>query len=389
MRRPKILGTGLLIAIFTSGTFFCWTKSAAATPAHDAYVQAHTLNAQGKFAEALPLLDKALELDPKLIDAYISRSFAHGKLGQIQKALKDVQKALDLDSNNEVAYNNRGFLYLRLGQYDRAISDFTKAVALNPEDEAAWANRAEAYWRAGDADDALTDCSRAIGFGLGDADPYITRGDILASQGEPLRAISDYDTAIGYHPTAANSFHEPGEAYYKRAQQRVLLANKDINDSKNIGYPVEMAETISAFKDKIKRSNTTAQLSNSLQSAVQENQIGMCSALDERTVEIQLKNPCSARLVSKLIGWNSPYLVSPDVHQSTWEIQVPRDKMGKIEASRIATNYPKIGAWIVRATVEGRPAGELPETIAGASPAYNLAIYDAGIKTVRLVLESR
>ncbi|MFN8555331.1 MAG: tetratricopeptide repeat protein [Candidatus Obscuribacterales bacterium] len=389
MTTAKKFLASLIIVLGNGGMFATCMNSASATPANDAYLKAHALNAQSKFAEALPLLDQAIELDPRLTDAYISRSFSYGKLGQIQKALKDVQKALEIDSNNEVAYNNRGFLFLRLGQYDKAISDFSKAVALNPDDEAAWANRAEAYWRAGDADDALTDCSKAIGFGLGDADPYITRGDILASQGESLRAISDYDTAIGYHPTTANSFHEPGEVYFKRAQQRHLLETKDISEAKNIGYPVEMAETINAFKNKLKKSNTTADLSTSLQSAVNRKQIDSCSVIDEKTVEIQLKNPCSARLVSKLIGWNSPYLVSPDVHQTTWEIQVPRDRMGKIEGSRIATTYPQIGAWTVRASVDGRPTGELPETVAGASPAYNLAIYDSGITTVRLVLENR
>lgn len=373
-------GKVLLVSALLISTTRAW-----GTPANDAYLKAHDLNAKAKFEDALPLLNQAIELDPKFVDAYISRSFTYGKMGQVSNALKDAQKALELNPNNEIAYNNRGFLYLRLGQYDKAIADFSKAVALNPDDEAAWANRAEAYWRCGQTANALTDCSKAIGFISGDADPYITRGDILASQGESLRAIGDYDTAISYHPTLANSFHEPGEAQFKRAEQRKLLADKDIQSAKSAGYPVDFADAIRAFEAKIIELNTAPAVADAFQDAVKSGQIASCNATDDKTVEITLRHPCSAKSLCKIIGWNSPYLVSPDVHQNTWEIQLPKDPMGKVEGSRIATKYPQIGSWTVRASVESRPTGELPEIVAGASPAYSLGNYDSGITAVKLV----
>lgn len=380
-----LLATGSTLVCIASASHAIDTIGGSITgSARDNYLKAHALNSQSKFEEALLLLNHAIEQDPKLVDAYISRSFSYGKMGMIDKALKDVQKALELDSNNEVAYNNRGFLYLRLGQYDKSIADFTKAIALNPDDEAAWANRAEAYWRAGNPVDALTDCSKAIGFGLDDADPYITRGDILASQGEALRAISDYDTAIGYHPTTANSFHDPGEVYFKRAEQRKFLSNKDLGTARSNGYPVDLAEAITGFKAKITELSAPKAVADALQDAVKSGQIASCSVVDDRSVDITLKDPCSARTFCKIIGWNSPYLVSPDVHQTTWEIQVPRDPLGKVEDHKVATTYPKVGSWSIRAAVKSRPDGELPELTAGASPAYSLAIYDSGITHIRL-----
>ncbi len=377
MRFGKVLLAGALL-LSTSGTW--------GTPANDAYLKAHLLNAKSKFEDALPLLNQAIDLDPKFTDAYISRSFTYGKLGMVNKALKDVQKALELDPNNEVAHNNRGFLYLRIGQYDKAIADFTKAVALNPGDEAAWANRAEAEWRAGQTADALVDCSKAIGFMSGDADPYITRGDILASQGESLRAIGDYDTAISYHPTRANSFHEPGEVYFKRAEQRKLLANKDSQSAKNDGYPVALADALKSLEAKVIELKTAAAVSEAFQDAVKSGQIAACAANDDRTVEITLNHPISAKTFSKILNWNSPYLVSPDVHQNTWTIQIPKNPLGAVKDSRIATTYPKIGTWSVRAAVESRPAGDLPEIVTGASPAYSLGNYDSGVTNIRLVL---
>lgn len=371
--------------ILLAGAVLVSTNCAWATPANEAYLKAHELNAKSKFEEALPLLNQAIELDPKLTDAYISRSFTYGKLGMVYKALKDAQKALELHSNDEVAYNNRGFLYLRLGQYDKAIADLTKAVALNPDNEAAWANRAEAERCAGQTDDALADCSKAIGFMSGDADPYITRGDILASQGETLRAIGDYDTAISCQPTRANSFHEPGEVYFKRAELRKLLAAKDIQSARTDGYPVSLAEALKSFEAKVIELKSAETLADAFQGAVKSGQIAACKAIDGKTVEITLNSPISAKSFSEILAWNSPYLVSPDVHQNTWEIKIPTDPLGKVENSRIATTYPKIGIWSVRVAVQTRPTGELPEVVAGASPAYSLGNYDAGVTSVKLL----
>jgi len=375
MRLGKILLASALL-LSASGAF--------ALSGNDAYLKARALNSESKFEDALPFLTQAIQENPKFTDAYVCRSFTYGKLGMVDNALKDVKKALELSPNNEVAYNNRGFLYLRLGQYDRAIADLTKAVALDPDDEAAWANRAEAEWRAGLTADALVDCTNAIAVSPGDADPYITRGDILASQGESLRAIGDYDIAINCHPTTANSFHEPGEVYFKRAEQRKLLANKDIQTATSNGYPVGLAEALNSFAEKVHELSTTSTVADAFQSAVKSGQIASCKAVDDKTVEIMLNNPISAKTFSKILGWNSPYLVSPDVHQNIWEIQIPKNRLGKVEDSRIATTYPKIGSWSVRAAVQSRPTGDLPEIVAGASPAYSLGNYDSAVTSVRL-----
>ena len=93
-------GKVLLVSALLISTTRAW-----GTPANDAYLKAHDLNAKAKFEDALPLLNQAIELDPKFVDAYISRSFTYGKMGQVSNALKDAQKALELNPNNEIAYN--------------------------------------------------------------------------------------------------------------------------------------------------------------------------------------------------------------------------------------------------------------------------------------------
>jgi hypothetical protein len=53
---------------------------------------------------------------------------------------------------------------------------------------------------------------------------------------------------------------------------------------------------------------------------------------------------------------------------------------------RIATTPPSLGAWRASVRLDGRPKGELPTVVAGASPAYDLRRHRAGV--TRIVLEA-
>ena len=61
-----------------------------------------------RWEEALAELDKAIELDPNLAEAYNNRGRAYSELGQYEQALTEYNKAIRLNPNNAVAYYNRG-----------------------------------------------------------------------------------------------------------------------------------------------------------------------------------------------------------------------------------------------------------------------------------------
>ncbi|MEX0678036.1 MAG: tetratricopeptide repeat protein [Pirellulales bacterium] len=91
--------------------------------------------------EQLSYYTKAIELNPKLAEAYNNRGLSYGELGQDTEAISDFNKAIELNPKLAEAYNNRGLSYGELGQYTEAISDFNKAIELNPKNAPAYISR--------------------------------------------------------------------------------------------------------------------------------------------------------------------------------------------------------------------------------------------------------
>ena len=107
------------ILAFTS----CDFKSSA-----DYNAEAEKLESEGKYEEAIPLLDKAIEKDPENIYALINRGVDKSILGDFQSAIDDYTVVIEIDSDNALAFLNRGKNKKRLEDYQGAIEDFDKAI---------------------------------------------------------------------------------------------------------------------------------------------------------------------------------------------------------------------------------------------------------------------
>jgi tetratricopeptide (TPR) repeat protein len=95
--------------------------------AQDYLIEAEKLENEGKYIDAIPLLDKAIEKDPNLLGAYINRAADKSDLGDYNSAIIDYQKVLKIDTNNTLAYYNLGNNFKRLENYELAIEYYFKA----------------------------------------------------------------------------------------------------------------------------------------------------------------------------------------------------------------------------------------------------------------------
>ena len=77
--------------------------------------------------------------------SYYYRGIAYAKKDQYDKANPDYSKALELNPRLAEAYSNRGITYDTKGQYDKAITDYSKAIELNPGLAQAYNNRGLTY----------------------------------------------------------------------------------------------------------------------------------------------------------------------------------------------------------------------------------------------------
>jgi len=104
-----------------------------------AYLQrGMALHGLEKFDEAISDYTKAIDIDPKGIEAYLHRGLARQAKGKYREATWDFNGALRIDPKKTEAYAHRGNGYVRMEQYEKAISDFKKAIELDP-------NFADAY----------------------------------------------------------------------------------------------------------------------------------------------------------------------------------------------------------------------------------------------------
>ena len=174
------------------------TKSWAA---YDYFLRAQEHNFLWEMAQAIPLLQKALELDPNyaqayavLADCYMGNYFEDPKKETLDMALAHARKAVSLDDNDARCQLEIGFCQIYYDRFDLAGEHLTKAIALNP-------NSLEiatiyGYWQAlaGHPEDALAaleaatvhDPFRFPGF-------FETKGYALFIAGRYVEAIETFE----------------------------------------------------------------------------------------------------------------------------------------------------------------------------------------------------
>ena len=168
----------------------------------------------GDFDQAVSDYTKALGINPLNDVAYYGRGNALGAKHDFTRAISDFNKALELKPGNLNAYNDRGNAYSGQGQYDQAISDYTRALAIDPTDASVYFNRARAYQAKGDLDQALADYSKAIEIDPRNDVLYFSRASVWKDKGDFNKAIVDYTHSIEINPGNAGAYHNRAVAYF-------------------------------------------------------------------------------------------------------------------------------------------------------------------------------
>jgi tetratricopeptide (TPR) repeat protein len=121
---------------------------------------------RGDYVGAIENLNKAIEIDADLADAYCQRAFAWWQSdleGRIEHALSDSNRAIGIDpETSALVYIIRGQAYVEDGQLKAAIDDFGHAIVLNPDSYSAFGARAYTYAEQGELSLARRDILKAL-----------------------------------------------------------------------------------------------------------------------------------------------------------------------------------------------------------------------------------
>lgn len=138
--------------------------------------QAQQFYQQEQYAQALPLLQQAVQLDASDSESWTQLGRIHRLTSNPDEALRCYQKALELNPNNGSAYGNIGVLYHQKGNYQQAIQHYRKALTMLKPHETSdratlTANLAQSTYLSGDrkGGERLLAEAEKLGYRNGDA----------------------------------------------------------------------------------------------------------------------------------------------------------------------------------------------------------------------------
>jgi tetratricopeptide (TPR) repeat protein len=89
-------------------------------------------NETGDYHLILDYLNKAIDLDPYLEEAYLERAETHVMMGNHEQAIEDFNEVIKLSPKLFKGFRGRANVYSELGKHSQAITDFTCAIELEP-----------------------------------------------------------------------------------------------------------------------------------------------------------------------------------------------------------------------------------------------------------------
>ncbi|MGA2241640.1 MAG: tetratricopeptide repeat protein [Verrucomicrobiota bacterium] len=183
-----------------------------------------TLVDQGRFAEAIGYLQKAIEFKPNSAEVYNDWGKALMGQGQTAEAIKHFQKAVEIDPACAEAYNNLGNLLGAQGQAAEAIEYYQKAIELRP-------NRAEIYNNFGNllaaqnrVTEAIEQFQKALEIKPDYAKAHYNLANIFTAQGRWDEAIEHYQRALEQMPDFTHAHYQLGLLLQSRGKFAAAIA---------------------------------------------------------------------------------------------------------------------------------------------------------------------
>lgn len=178
-----------------------------------------------RLADALRMLERAVELDPNRAEYQLYVGWAANEAGNVPKAEKALAEALRLDQGLADAYWQRGVLRQRQGAVRDAITDLTKALALRPSRHEAHAALADAFYDLGREADAMREWQLAITAQPDNPTWRFRYGKLLAANHQNEGAIEQLTKALALIDTVEPPPRWRWEAHHALA--RSLGANPE------------------------------------------------------------------------------------------------------------------------------------------------------------------
>ncbi|XP_062824366.1 tetratricopeptide repeat protein 6 isoform X1 [Anolis carolinensis] len=169
----------------------------------------------GKMQAAMDDLEKAINLEPALIDAYWHRHLIFLYQNKTLPALEDLNFIIKYNKTHADAYLSRADIYKKQGDNSLAIINYTLAAKSRPTDDEIYYKRGEAHEDEGDLQLAIDDYTKCLYYNPKRTDALMKHGIYYFNKSAWNAAVNDFTTVIEEDPNHAEARTYRGRAYLK------------------------------------------------------------------------------------------------------------------------------------------------------------------------------
>ena len=167
-----------------------------------------TLLKQGRFADALQVFDKSVQITPDSAEAWRDLGNALIAVGRRADATLCFREALKRDASDWDAANKAALLLFEAGQLEQALVHFTRCDSLLPDHVPTLHMRARTLHDLKRFAEALADYERLSALDPDDADTCHNIGNIMRVLGRDAEALVWFDRSLALCPDAAATLAE-------------------------------------------------------------------------------------------------------------------------------------------------------------------------------------
>jgi tetratricopeptide (TPR) repeat protein len=215
------------------------------------YNEAGDLREAGKLDEAVPLLRKAIELDPNFCDAMDNLGVLLRSQGNVEEAIYWYKKSIGIYPDNNVAHQNLAVAYRIQGATNDAIAEYQLLLKIDPNNPEGYFGLGSIYLDLDRPQEAIAQLKIAEQLYEQAGSPYVTDAEYML--GIAYFTQADCETATSYFEAIYMDMEENGSINYYLGQcyltpplENLDLAKKYLNKAQELGVelPAEVLKKI-------------------------------------------------------------------------------------------------------------------------------------------------
>ncbi len=169
---------------------------------------------EGKFNQALDTYKKALDIEPKNVDAIICIGLCYRHLEEYDKAIMFYNNALEIEPDNKTALNNKGYTLEMKNQIEEAIEFYKGSLEIDPNYDMPLVNLTKIYLDRKDYKAAIKVYKNALEVDSINTANWIDLGRAYRFMEKYDKAISAYSKALKLVPSNKIAWNNIGYVFF-------------------------------------------------------------------------------------------------------------------------------------------------------------------------------